>query len=60
MERDVVELMRSWMFDMHMMGRHLSYGSKQAVEAAAAQAIDEGGSLADAFNAARATCPQEV
>lgn len=48
-----MELVRSWMFDLHMTGRKLSYSSKEAVESAAAEAFLAGGSLDDAFAAAR-------
>lgn len=53
MERDPMDLVRAWMFDLHMAGREISYRAKQAVEAAAAKALNDGGSLTDVFAAAR-------
>lgn len=53
MDRDPMELVRSWMFDLHMTGRKLSYSSKEAAELAAADVFLQGGSLSAAFAAAR-------
>lgn len=52
-ELDVQQVFRSWLFDLHRSGRELSAQTHKEVEQIALLVIGSGGSLRDAFAAAR-------
>lgn len=52
-ELDVREIFRDWVFDLHRSGRQLSAQTQHEVEQIAVLVVGSGGSLQEAFAAAR-------
>lgn len=52
-EVDVREVFRGWLFDLHRSGRELSAQTQREVEQIALLVVGSGGTLRDAFSAAR-------
>ncbi|HJR44806.1 MAG TPA: hypothetical protein VJ927_04320 [Actinomycetota bacterium] len=55
---DVRRVFRDWLFDLHRSGRVLSTQTQRDVEHIASLVIAGGGSLQEAFSAARNILPQ--
>lgn len=52
-EVDVREVFRGWLFDLHRSGRQLPAQTQKEVEQIALLVVGSGGTLKDAFSAAR-------
>lgn len=52
-EQDVRDIFRGWVFDLHRSGRQLSAQTQHEVEQIAVLVVGSGGTLRDAFAAAR-------
>ena len=52
-DTEVRDMFRSWMFDLHRAGRSISTQTTREVEQIALLVVGAGGSIRDAFSAAR-------